>query len=1017
LPTSYPVTGGEIGNGTVIFTFHVPSGATVTCTYVGGASSASPSTADDLNLGRTLNFQSCSDGLPASTKRTGDDFSLQVNGVPGFPVDVGSPAIVDGACSDELQLLTPVQTQQMRESFTWSGKTSVATTNSDGTPTLYYAWVLLKTETDALNLRKLFIHVLGRPLFNQELDAFAGRCGPFTNPGDGTGVFVPVLIPGVTYNKLLAAISSPDISGDKTVFDAIILRNNDVPTGARNSNGSVRLDILGQSGFRYLEYEPRPLDPNSITMDGGRVRKALVAALDWIVDAAKNGAQAITNTVANIDKLIRGKATVTLQMHVINPDSAFTNVSGVIQIRGWGPYRGHPLGAPGLEVSILQKTDVIPIPETSQGLTDMDGNVTIEAVDDATIRGSGACIELKNDAARMTNLFNAFDVCDLRSYSGDARFRLNIKDGATTEIKIGSQHLIGFYQADDSYQWDATVAGLKPPRARILTGYWAELFSQRGNGKYKRAYTPCLDMGGGLTDELLATAMGADGLLGVVTAGVPGIAAAIVDAFVAVLTQADIVMPPQAGVGTSRLIMSHEYGHYILCDLLNTAPNRDGQIGTFIKQAIKYQNDIRIPARALNEAFADFVSAQVTSGVNYGFLKTHFPTTADGFDNFCAQFPSSEPCVDENLRGVATSSSPENDPSSIGRYMTLLQDMFDGHPYINGKPDPRAPTSADAWDQVDKDGMPLTLADDYLVSSTYTPGPMNSPWGDFDTGFDHIALAGHAIKDFGDKICDLTPSGTEIDDLMVYQAAAMTMANFDQNWCDLCELLALHAHGSDIPLGDDPTVTQILQTCINSPHIRPALDMTQIQPPDPFGNISILDCTACPQGQFSDDGVCKICPGTVHGNKCDACPVDVPLDGNTMNISAGTVVNGATSVAGDICPDVLVIELDNPQGIAARGGVLRTAFDPAPPISVTNCDELYQFQVQRTTGGGVFTTTDTPSGTGTATCANHACTACDGTPTRTFPASDVADKNPIRFVMNADPLRQFEFNTAQDIPH
>jgi hypothetical protein len=71
----------------------------------------------------------------------------------------------------------------MRESFSWSNATKVAPTNDDGTPTLYYAWVHIRDKAEALNLKKLYIHVLTSPLFNDELDKFGWRSHPDVTAG------------------------------------------------------------------------------------------------------------------------------------------------------------------------------------------------------------------------------------------------------------------------------------------------------------------------------------------------------------------------------------------------------------------------------------------------------------------------------------------------------------------------------------------------------------------------------------------------------------------------------------------------------------------------------------------------------------------------------------------------------------------------------------------------------------------------------------------------------------------
>lgn len=90
-----------------------------------------------------------------------------------------------------------------------------------------------------------------------------------------------------------------------------------------------------------------------------------------------------------------------------------------------------------------------------------------------------------------------------------------------------------------------------------------------------------------------------------------------------------------------------------------------------------------------------------------------------------------------------------------------------------------------------------------------------------DVAIDHVALGGHAIKDFADMICELTPSGAEVEDLMVYEAAAVAASKFDGNWCDLCELLALHAHGSNIPATDPDIRCSVTGQCYKLPATLP----------------------------------------------------------------------------------------------------------------------------------------------------------------------------------------------------
>src|SRR6185295_10854510 len=150
------IRGGNIANGTVTFTFVNTSGVTVTCTYKGGSPNANPATKAELNAGRYLTLQSCTDGLAASAPRQGSNFGLSVAPVAGLPVTVNTPVRADGACSDEMEIMSAQTTTQLHDSFNWNAATKVAATNTNGTPTLYYAWVYIHSKQDAIRLRQLY---------------------------------------------------------------------------------------------------------------------------------------------------------------------------------------------------------------------------------------------------------------------------------------------------------------------------------------------------------------------------------------------------------------------------------------------------------------------------------------------------------------------------------------------------------------------------------------------------------------------------------------------------------------------------------------------------------------------------------------------------------------------------------------------------------------------------------------------------------------------------------------------
>ena len=103
---------------------------------------------------------------------------------------------------------------------------------------------------------------------------------------------------------------------------------------------------------------------------------------------------------------------------------------------------------------------------------------------------------------------------------------------------------------------------------------------------------------------------------------------------------------------------------------------------TSLESIIVDGNNVQDPIRYINEAFADFVSGQVTSIANYKWLSC-------GDSHVSAN--SGSACYDENFTGFPASSL---DTSGIARIASLIHDVFDGqtHEYQSNFPD-----NADAW--------------------------------------------------------------------------------------------------------------------------------------------------------------------------------------------------------------------------------------------------------------------------------------------------------------------------------
>lgn len=936
VPEDYTLKGGNIGNGTVILTADG-----VSCTYQGMASTSEPETPEDLIRGTVLQFKGCTDGQPAGTPRTATTFEVEVDPIPNFPATVQPPLSRPNVCSDTMEILNPVQTWQMRESFSWNDAHKVAGMNADGTPTLYYAWIYIRDREEALALKKLFIHVLKRPLFDEELVKYTGKCGSFTNPGDGDGMFVPAVIPGKTYNRLIDALTSDDVEGDRVIFDAVIIR--DVPAGARNANGSINLQVLGQSGFRYLDYEVDPFKPSDqIVLDMGGGSKLLTDVLEWVGQTARDVGEVVTGVLNEIDQLFRGEITVELWMHALTQDPLFSND---VMRRGWGKFAGQEMGAPNMQVKILQRMFNSFIPTTAQGDTDMVGHVTIDATKDGETRGRGLCIELMTDAALVTDFLLASEICDLRAYDSltstnaqvlDFRLARWLKD-TQLRLHIDNTRLLGLYQSDDVYRYSKDVMGYTPKRARILSGYWGTTFSPTQPTGEKQLYAPCLNFPNSVSDALFAAAAGVGALAGAAVGSVvPGVGSAVGAAvgsiaagtFASVVSNSDIVMSTDSNLRNMRAVMSHEYGHYMFCNMLYDAnPDAVDHVvwGTIIRG-----KEVNFPLRYTNEAMADYFMGQVASGADYKWLPNSHDT---GNDQFCAD--DQTPCWEENLNGDADGTQ------NIGRVATMLLDVFDGQGA--GRTDNVA-TDADAWHFDPSSGT--------LSFNTNATGDNHN-----DTHLERVHMPASRIRTFAAELAyNMEPfveynfndenweaAGYAIDDHKIRVAVDAAMEG--ESWCDRCRVLALHEPGAN-----RANIQELWNTCQSDG------DLVDVLGPAPDADLR-LDadtCEVCPDGQTSDqNGQCQVCADTQVGNKCEVCGPDVVLDGSTMDIIDQSYdVN--QSGAGDRCPNYFTVEVRNPGDLFARG---LTGFDAMvipSPATPANCEREFEMTFGYTPIGGAY---------------------------------------------------------------
>lgn len=247
VPYVLPVAAGNAGNGLAVLTLVTPSGS-VSCEYRGGASSLHPTTLDERAKGREYAFVQCSDATPAGgTVANVTNAGLALEGDnQDIVADTRVNLSLGDSCRGDLpQPVSPARSRELINAFSWNNAQPVIETTQDGEPALYYAYLYIEDQEDLDTAQRMLIHTQTMPLFPEEMQKFVGHCGTIGMEGDGEGTFIFAVIPGVTYNAILALRSKEDVAEEqREPFRAIILRQ--PPVGMNSEHGE--LDLTEQVG-------------------------------------------------------------------------------------------------------------------------------------------------------------------------------------------------------------------------------------------------------------------------------------------------------------------------------------------------------------------------------------------------------------------------------------------------------------------------------------------------------------------------------------------------------------------------------------------------------------------------------------------------------------------------------------------------------------------------------------------------------------------------------------------------
>lgn len=875
---------GFAGNGTARLTFR-SGGSTVTCDYRGGSRSQYPSTDLDFARGQTYVFERCSNSARAGDVVTGDGFELSVG---GGDVRFGKTTIslqLGPGCGGMLDPpLWPEEVVALRQSFSWSSTTELPTTDARGLPALRYAMLYIEDHVQIEGLKKAGIYFRQRPLFEVELARYEGQCGELGTPSDDRGTFVYALLPAVVYNRLRSEALNTS-SGRPAPFRAIILPSIPDPA-AQNPDGTVSWEALKESRLDYF-------DRTSTQQPLFGIFDDIVEAVGDLVEGVVDG---VTSAIGAVDRAIAGTVRIRLDFTTLNRDPAFLASSLPMQ-RAWGPGRGKKLVPHGMEVELIARTG--PLPESFWGKIGLDGTLDIKVAKNSKVRGSGMCVHLENDAAMLSRGVTEREMCNFEGLRGV--FNGFQSDIPRHEFTISTRYFNYMAQLTDGFDYTNDVMKRRPRQAEVLIGSWANII---GGANGNRAFVGCLNFADvGLTATsfvtLLATAAGAiiGGIAGPPGAAVGGAIGAGLSAL-ATLVAGPVILKdiflPTGDTNWSRGIVTHEYGHFVMCDGYNQSGNLVGLYGDRLSEGFA-ENGTEETAIVM-EAFADLFASQVVGGTNY--VRTGSGATISlGNMSYCV-FPG---CLELNFRGLNEAPVHATRPlynDRLRRLMTTYYDAFD-LPYFAG---PASPHNADLW---------LSAPAPGTIGRIGPPpqGPMTlSMLGFMQDGDDAVSLPGTAMQSWlrrgNHRIV-----GAQAD-------LANTMYENGVSWCSACVLFGQHDPGT----ASTPLFRPLWEACTQG-------ELRQIvgPPPEPFLNLDANTCKPCPASHFSNNGTCTACldpMAVVVENQCRICPPgsapslnqcflcgenQVSNNGRCANCALGGKANRATNTC-ESCPASVVID-------------------------------------------------------------------------------------------------------------
>ncbi len=891
VPSSLPVEYGNAGNHSATLELTLSGGGIVSCEYKGGSAVPHPTSLAEKAAGKNYNFVSCDDDTPAGATVTVTRVELTVSGDadaenPRTGVRVG----LDDSCGGMLpQPIDPALSRQMIENFSWSNATHVPERLPTGEVALYYAYIYFEDQEDVDNAQRLLIHTQSLPLFQGEMAKYAGQCGTIGMEGDGEGIFAFAVLPGLLYNKILDARTHPDIPEEqREVFRAIILR--EPPNNAGTVGGALKYEALADAGFRYMGLSELPDDAAlDELVYGAGVASAIIDALEWIGNAARDVSRELVVFLGTIDKFINGSHSMTIDLDVRNLDDPDFESNGSSRfaddrmIAAWGAPGIREIAPSGSQTTLYAITQHAhtlwqPVLSAYKDRLDANGKAYLEVPNQAngSVEVVGLCFELRNDAARLTSHLLRDESCNFKLGQSDVNDFEN--ESITVKQRLKVESLAQLTEVTDSYKYMKHIVGVTPKQMKVLRGALAYLLSPDG-----RVWVSCLDYGNLLADQVFESATGLAGPIGLAYQ---------------VLAGNDVYFPPKDS-NTTRGVISHEYGHYALCALSEETNGKVLAAATKTFDSWTGNLDAGNESRVLNEAFADFFAYQVVGGVSY--LK--FPdSTGSAINSLPGYFTFNygPPGLDRNRNysewiPLQPTNYPTMTPAAFARLnwaASIWQDLFDGHGKTRG-----APTSGDWWD-LDASGK--------LVTSLVADPDQD----------ESVALMGDRLVTFSEKFFDATDASGSYTYEAFEQGVVETMQESGVTWCNQCELMAPNYLTQAALLADGKRGQ--MHACLSG-----TLGDLVGPPPMQIEDMNAWTCQPCPPGQgMSENGYCHACGADAF--------VDWSENTSLQNCDGITILE--TSAPTDNCPHEFIVDVQNAYSNVGVYDLFSVAVGSSQPI-------------------------------------------------------------------------------------